>query len=610
MERIRNHERRGAAFNSAGKRSIIGTAKARPVRELGVMDSKPFADKIGRYEVEELVGEGAMAQVYRARDPEIGRTVAIKLLKEEFCVDEEYVTRFLREARAAGAISHPNIVTVFDVGRSGTRPYITMEFLDESSLADQLAAGTKFGLKEILNLGIQLARALDHAHARGIVHRDVKPGNIMLFQHAQVAKITDFGIARLDRSDDLQKTNAGTILGTPRYMSPEQAAGKELDGRSDLFSLGAIFYELLTGKKAFDSPNVATLILQIMQKDPEPIRTLAPGVPVGLRRSVNKLLSKSPERRFGTGAELAKALERELASIEAQEEEAKRNRFIPLRLKWVAMVGGVLSIVLIASMSIVYYIEARVIRNQVIDSGAALAKLVAQQTAVPVLGQNWVPLESFVADASARGTFDYLAVTDHDHVVKAATAKELVGKAYAPLPGATTVVKASDFTASSVSLPDGRDAMLFETPILFQKTEIGRLYLGVSQDGVNRVLRSMLMMLSSLGLLTVLSAIAMLYVFGKLLERPLRLLTKSLEDFGGGDTDRRISEVRNDELGQVFTAFNHMAAKIQARFVRRAGEVHSLSAEQIANLAHAEADAEATMLTASVRVEPTDEPAS
>jgi len=555
-------------------------------------------DKIGRYEVGDLVGEGAMARVYRARDPEIDRTVAIKLLKEELCVDKEYVNRFLREGKAAGAISHPNIVTIFDVGRLGDTPYITMEFLDEKSLADVLTENTKLTVKQVISIGIQLARALDHAHRRGIVHRDVKPGNILLMEKGQTVKITDFGIARLDSSDDLQKTNAGTVLGTPRYMSPEQAAGLAVDGRSDLFSLGVILYELLTGKKAFDSNNVATLVFQIMHKDPAPIRTISPEVPVGLQRIVAKLLAKRADHRFQTGGELAEAFGRELASITAQEEESSHNQFVSLRVKWAALVGSAIAIVFALSMGAVYYVETGVIRSQVLDSGAALANFVATQTAVPVLSQNWVPLELFVQDASERGSFDYLVVTDHDHIVKAATVKQLVDKPYTPISDAKPVMKSADLSASEVTLPNGKAAFLFDAPILFQKTEIGRIYLGVDRAGMDNVLRSTLLLMSNLGLLTVLSAVGMLYVFGGLLARPIRLMSKSLHDFGAGDLDRRISETRNDEIGQLFIAFNRMADGIQARFGRRnEDEVAPLDAARANALTSSATDTEATLLT-------------
>ena len=556
--------------------------------------------KIGRYEVAELVGEGAMARVYRARDPDIDRTVAIKLLKDDLCVDKEYVNRFLREARAAGAISHPNIVTIYDVGRHGDTPYITMEFMDEKSLGDVLSENAKMSVKQVLALGIQLARALDHAHRRGIVHRDVKPDNILMMGGGQTVKITDFGIARLDSADDLQKTNAGTVLGTPRYMSPEQAAGLSVDGRSDLFSLGAILYELLTGKKAFDSNNVATLIFQIMHKDPPPIRTLVPEAPVGLQRIVAKLLAKRADHRFQTGQEVADALGRELSSLTVQEEEAGHNKFMSLRVKWAAIAGTAIAVVFTLSMIAVYFVEARVIRQQVLDSGAALAKFVATQTAVPVLSQNWVPLELFVQDAQQRGSFDYLVVTDHDHIVKAATVQDLVGKAFTPPAGAQPVMQAQDLSASEVTLPDGTDAFLFDTPILFQNTEIGRIYLGVDRAGMNSVLRSTLLLMSNLGLLTVLSVVAMLWLFGGLLARPFKLLSRSLLDFGAGDLDRRISETRNDEIGQLFAAFNRMADGIHSRFGKGAeDQVAQLDAARLATLSSSNEAVEATLVTTS-----------
>jgi tRNA A-37 threonylcarbamoyl transferase component Bud32/HAMP domain-containing protein len=578
---------------------------------MAVTGSEPT--KIGRYEIEGLVGEGAMAKVYRARDPEIARVVAVKVLKDELCVDEDYVNRFLREAKAAGAISHPNIVTVFDVGRFGNAPYITMEFLDEKSLADAIAEHEKLPIKRVISIGIQLARALDLAHRRGIVHRDVKPGNILLMEKGETVKITDFGIARLDRSEDLNKTHAGTVLGTPRYMSPEQAAGRAVDGRADLFSLGVILYELLTGKKTFDSNNAVTLMLQIMQKDPEPIRNIAPDVPVSLQRIISKLLQKRPEQRFPTGAQLAEALERELAAVAAREEEAKRNHFIPLRVRWAMSAGAALAVLFLVSLGIVYFVERGIIRAQVVDSGAAIAKFIATETAVQVLSQNWVPLELFVKDASERGSFDYLAVTDHDHVVKAATSQDIVGKQFAPPPNATVIAKAADFTASEVELPDGKAAFLFDTPILFQKTEIGRIYLGINRVGMDNVLRSTLLLMSNIGILTVLSAVGMLYVFGGLIGRPIKLLSNAMRDFGQGDLDRRIAETRNDEFGQLFTAYNHMVDAVQAHVGKKAdgdGAAKTDAASGPSHLVHPDANTEATLLTTAVRAQPSTEPAS
>jgi serine/threonine-protein kinase len=537
------------------------------VKEAG-MPQETELSKIGRYEIDRVVGEGAMAKVYRARDPEIDRIVAIKVLKDELCVDEEIAGRFVREAKAAGAIQHPNIVTIYDVGRVGNNPYITMEFIDEKSLAE-LFASARMPVRKVLDIGIQLARALDHAHRRGIVHRDIKPGNILMMTNGETVKITDFGIAHLGERDDMQKTHAGMVLGTPRYMSPEQAKGNDLDGRSDLYSLGVILYELLTGKKAFESESVATLMLQILQQDPKPLRELVPDVPVGLQRIVSKLLQKRPERRFQTGAELAEALERERTALIEQEEDAARNKFVPLRIKWAAAAGAGLALVFAIGLIIVYSIESRVIRTQVLDSGSSLAKFVATQTAVPVLSQNWVPLELFVRDASQRGSFDFLVVTDHDNVVKAATDTSLVGKPYAPLQNAELVVDSPDIKASSVVLPDGNNVFLFDTPILFQKTEIGRVRLGINRAGMDRVLGSTLMLMTVLGALAVLAVIAMVYVFGGLLARPIRLLSKTLMDFGAGDLDRRVSGTRKDEIGQLFSAFNHMADAIQAKFGKR-----------------------------------------
>jgi serine/threonine-protein kinase len=528
------------------------------------MTSSKAFPRIGRYEIECLAGEGASARVYRARDSQIGRTVAIKVLKKQAGVDQEYLDRFQREAQSAGTLSHPNIVTIYDVGRVDDAPYITMEFLDEKSLEDLLASNAKLPLKRVLNIALQLARALDYAHRRGVIHRDVKPGNILLI--GETVKLTDFGIARLEGGEDLQRTQAGTMLGTPRYMSPEQISGYDFDGRSDLFSLGAVLYELLTARKAFDSDNVARLMLQIMQQNPLPIATIAPDVPVGMQRIVTKLLSKRPEQRYATGAQLVEALERELEANNAQEEEVGRNKFMPLRIKLAVLSGGTLAFLFLLCMSAVYDVEARIIRDQLFDAGTSLAKFVAVHSAVPVLDQDWVPLRLFVQDARARNSVDYLVVTDHGDLVQASTEPDSIGKPYRPPHRKDQLVANPDVTVSSVSLRDGRNIFLFDTPILFQKTEVGHIFLGIDQAGVTHVLDATLWLMAVLGLFATITVGSLSYLFARFIARPLRALRRALQDLGDGDLDRRISETRNDEFGALFQTFNAAAEGLQACF--------------------------------------------
>ncbi|MFN3231857.1 MAG: protein kinase domain-containing protein [Alphaproteobacteria bacterium] len=530
-------------------------------------------ETIGRYIVDEQLGEGAMADVYRAHDPEIDRTVAIKVLKDELCVDEEYVMRFLREAKAAGTISHPNIVTIFDVGRVGNNPYITMEFLDEQDLGDVLEQGGKLPLKRVLNIGIQLSKALDYAHKQGVVHRDVKPANILFTRSNDMIKVADFGIARMSGTEEINRTQAGTVLGTPRYMSPEQALGSEIDGRSDLFSVGVILYELVTGKKAFDAGSMTTLLLQITQQEPEPIKKVAPDLAVGMQRIISKLLNKRPEKRFQTGAEVAAALQRELDSLIEQEEEADRNKFIPLRIKWAAGSALVVGIVLLVSMLGVLYQQGQAIQDQVLDSGASLAKFIATDAAVPVLSEDWGMLEIDVKNASERDTFVYLTIADNTGTVRAATDPELIGQSYAPPGDAELIRRGDDFTAFVVDAGDEGRVFKFDTPILFmyqgEPREIGQVYLALSREGLEDVMSTTRLLMVLLAVITLVVVVGMLYVFGGLLSGPMKRLRRAMKDLGDGDLDQRISDVRNDEFGELFLAFNRMADALHANLTAR-----------------------------------------
>jgi len=261
---------------------------------------------VGRYEINGELGRGAMGVVYKATDPTIGRTVALKTMRlDVHGLDaKEMVRRFQNESRAAGVLNHPNIVTIYDAGEQDGIFYIAMEFIEGITLHELMAEKRVLPADEVIQLARQICCGLDYAHSNGIVHRDVKPANIMITPNGTV-KIMDFGIAKSGGS----VTNTGQILGTPNYMSPEQVKGRPLDGRADLFSMGVILYEMLTGEKPFAGQNVTTIIYKIVNEIPIAPRDLDVTVHPGLSAIVNKVLSKSPEDRYQTGADMVRDLE-------------------------------------------------------------------------------------------------------------------------------------------------------------------------------------------------------------------------------------------------------------------------------------------------------------
>lgn len=261
---------------------------------------------VGRYEIIGELGRGAMGVVYKANDPTIGRTVALKTMRlDVHGLDTgEMVRRFKNEARAAGLLNHPNIVTIYDAGEHEGIFYIAMEFIEGTTLHELLQQKRILDAEEVVQLSREICRGLDYAHAHGIVHRDVKPANIMITARGAV-KIMDFGIAKAGGS----MTSTGQVLGTPNYMSPEQVKGRSLDGRSDLFSFGVILYEMLTGEKPFVGQNVTTIIYKIVNESPISPRDLDVTIHPGLSAIVIKALAKPPEERYQSGAELAHDLE-------------------------------------------------------------------------------------------------------------------------------------------------------------------------------------------------------------------------------------------------------------------------------------------------------------
>ena len=266
--------------------------------------SKPLI-QLGRYEILAELGQGSMGVVYKARDPVLDRVVAVKTINLNLPKDElaEYEARFYQEARAAGGLNHPNIVTIYDIGKSDRVAYMAMELLEGDELRAILSAGQPLPAVQALDVASQVAEGLSYAHERHIVHRDVKPANVMVVRDGLV-KITDFGIARM-RTNDV-KTMTGMILGSPKYMSPEQVAGKRADHRSDLFSLGVVLHEMLTGQAPFQADTVHGLMYQTLNTTPTAPSLRNPALPEILDLIVAKALSKNVEERYQSAADVAK----------------------------------------------------------------------------------------------------------------------------------------------------------------------------------------------------------------------------------------------------------------------------------------------------------------
>lgn len=304
-------------MNQGAPRAAPGPDNTQPLPAPGATGPAaalaPPITHLGRYEVLARLGEGAMGTVYKARDPLLDRLVAIKTVNLNLPPEDlaEYEARFYQEARAAGGLSHPNIVVIHDIGKTEQVAFMAMEYLEGRELRSILSQRGALPAEEAVRIAAQVADGLAYAHGRGVVHRDIKPTNIMVGRDGH-AKITDFGIARM-RTSEL-KTMTGMILGSPRYMSPEQVSGKRADHRSDLFALGVVLYEMLTGQPPFHADSVHGVMYQTMNTNPPAPSRLRQSVPPILDFVVAKALAKSPEARYQDARELAQDLR---ASLEA-----------------------------------------------------------------------------------------------------------------------------------------------------------------------------------------------------------------------------------------------------------------------------------------------------
>jgi len=313
-------------------------------------------EKIGKYEIIDLLGKGAMGIVYKALDPDIDREVAIKTIRFDLISDDEekneLMQRFIREARAAGKLVHPNIITIHDVGKEKDMTYIVMQCIEGPSLQNWIISKKKLSAPDIINLMLALCDALNFAHQKGIVHRDIKPANILL-DNSGKPHICDFGVAHVEMSTI---TQTGATIGTPSYMSPEQVMGKKIDKRSDIFSLGAILYELLTGRRPFEGESITTVIYKILNEEAVPLTQVRKGLPQEFEQIMKKALAKNPDNRYGSCAEMAADLKKithfsdeTLAMTGIQEStfamqtpaKKRKKSILPLALTGALIVAGI-----------------------------------------------------------------------------------------------------------------------------------------------------------------------------------------------------------------------------------------------------------------------------
>jgi serine/threonine-protein kinase len=555
-----------AASAAAGSAAAVSAASAGGVASMNAT----VMERLGRYQIREIIGEGAMACVYKAFDPEINRPLAIKLLKAQLRLDGEYRNRFLREAKGAGVLSHPNIVTVFDVGEDQGHPYIAMELVEGGTLAEEIKTSKPLTTAEIVEIGIQLARALDYAHKRGIVHRDVKPGNIMRVSDGNTIKVADFGICRIDgseASDSTQQTQIGNVLGTPHYMSPEQVIGEKVDSRSDLFSAGVVLYQLLTGHLPFEGDTLISVAYKITKTDPPSLDKVRSDLPLSLRRVIERALKKQPDKRFQTGEEFAQALvgvQRELA-----EEAAKKGRArgIPMAVRWAATMAAVVAITMSVTATILYKQQYAAMMDQVKDYGGSLAKFTATQMAVPLLSEDYAAMDVFLQEAIGRQqNFSYMNVVDYDGVVRASTVAPDVNQKYAA-PQATPVSSTDPQVAvQSYKTADGRQLLDFSSPVLFQKKTIGAVHLGIYEAPLTAVANLVLVLLAILTVVTIAAVAGGTYLLAQRLAMPVRVLKNSLAELANGRLDYRIAETRKDEFGELYAEFDKTAAALERRY--------------------------------------------
>lgn len=528
-----------------------------------------------------------MAVVYAGFDPGIEREVAIKCLHQEVAADPGYRRRFLAEARAAGHLTHPHIVTIFDAGEADDgRAYIAMERLAGETLASRVARKGFPPLPVIIELAGELAAALDYAHAHGVVHHDIKPENIMLADGWQHAKINDFGIAECRASRDDPSAPRTEIGGTPAYMAPEHLRGEPTDARSDLFSLGVVLYWLVVGKLPWAETHGARRMLLERQRLPRPsIQPRDPSTPSILVDIVHTLLAPDAATRYQRGGEVVGDLQMARREYERLHEKPLANRIISLRLRWTGVLGAVLSLTLLLGLAVIHAKQNAAITGLALDFGSSLGRMVASESAEDLLLGDRAATRALVEDMARNQQIHYLAIADRYGEVIASTQPEQVGHRLPALVGQPAPMQAGDVKSYRGHLADSAnqdDMLVFDVPVRYQVATVGELRLGVSDAPLRAARKTTLWVIVAVLLATLAAVVGAAWWMSRRLLALLDVLGSALLRVARGDFRYRIRLVRRDELGRLFAVFNLMNSALQSRPRRARQAVSDAAANDVA----------------------------
>ncbi|MFI9653409.1 protein kinase [Guyparkeria sp. GHLCS8-2] len=529
------------------------------------MTARETPTTIGRYRIEGVLGKGAMSIVYAGFDPSINRHLAIKCLRDEVARDDAYRRRFLTEARAAGTLNHPNIVTIYDVGEADGQPYIAMERLRGETLADRVAREGFPSIPVVIDLVGQIAAALDFAHRHGVIHQDIKPDNIILVEGWTLAKVNDFGVARLPEGDE---HHDGMVAGTPAYMSPEQLRGAATDGRSDLFSLGVLLFWLLTGNKPWQESEIDRLMAERHDNPQPPLIPREPTTPEVLLEITRSLLQSDAKQRYQHGHEVIDDLRHARREIERLRADPIANRILPMRVRWAAILGTILTVTLLTGLGSVYVKQDQALTGLALDFGASLGRTIAHETAEDLLLNDEVAVRALVKDMRRNDQIRYLAVANRERQVIASARNEEVGALLPALPETRRRDLNDGIVSHHGTLPatdTDETLLLFDVPIRYQSHPIGTLRLGVESEPLAAANRTTLMAMITALLATLVVVVGAAWWLFRRLLAPLDVLRDALMRVARGETGHRIRLVRRDEFGRLFTAFNLMSESLSRR---------------------------------------------